>query len=95
MNIKHRSKWGLGREVRLRAADLHLDRIIGKLETNEPLRFKPAPASWQGKAKRVYRSRRLTMRMQRRMVALRLHQFAGQQASSRGQIMPGAPSGRR
>jgi hypothetical protein len=84
LNVRHRGKWGMGREERRRAADQHLDQIVGKLETNEPLRFKPPPASWQGKAKLVYRSRRLTMRMRRRMVALRLHQLASQAANDSG-----------
>jgi hypothetical protein len=86
LNVRHRGKWGMGREERMRAADQHLDQIIGKLETNEPLRFKPAPASWQGKAKLVYRSRRLTERMRRRMVALRLHQLASQAANDSGSL---------
>ena len=80
LNVRHRGKWGMGREERLRAADQQLDRIIAKLETNEPLRFKPAPASWQGKAKLVYRSRRLTQRMRRSMITLRLSQLASQHA---------------
>jgi hypothetical protein len=81
MNIKDRSKWGMGREERMRAADQQLDQIIAKLETNEPLRFKPAPASWQGKARQVYRSRRLTQNMRRRMITLRLSQIASQRAN--------------
>jgi hypothetical protein len=81
MNIKHRSKWGLARHERLRAADQHLDRIIAKLETAKPLRFNGAPASWGGKAQLVYRSRRLTERMRRSMITLRLSQIASQQAN--------------
>jgi hypothetical protein len=84
MNIKDRSKWGMGREERMRAADQQLDQIIAKLETNEPLRFKPAPASWQGKARQVYRSRRLTQNMRRRMITLRLSQLASQHANDGG-----------
>jgi hypothetical protein len=84
MNVKHRSRYGFGRAERLRTADQQLDQLIAKLETKEPLRCKPAPASWQGKAKLVYRSRRLTMRMRRRIVALRLHQFASQAANDSG-----------
>ncbi len=84
LNVRHRGKWGMGREERLRAADQQLDRIIAKLETNEPLRFKPAPASWQGKARQVYRSRRLTENMRRRMITLRLSQLASQQANDGG-----------
>jgi hypothetical protein len=74
----------MGREERMRAADQQLDRIIAKLETNEPLRFKPAPATWQGKARQVYRSRRLTMNMRRRMLRLRLGQLASQQLNDGG-----------
>jgi hypothetical protein len=84
LNIKHRSKWGLGREERLRAADLNLDQLIAKLETSEPLRFNGAPASWGGKAQQVYRSRRLTMRMRRNVVTLRLYQLASQAANNSG-----------
>ena len=84
MNVKHRSRYGFGRAERLRTADQQLDQLIAKLETKEPLRCKPAPASWQGKAKLVYRSRRLTMRMRRRIVALRLHQLASQAANDSG-----------
>ena len=84
LNIRHRGKWGMGREERMRAADQQLDRIIAKLETDEPLRFKPAPASWQGKARQVYRSRRLTQCMRRRMITLRLRQLASQHAQAAG-----------
>ena len=84
LNIRHRGKWGMGREERMRAADLHLDQLIAKLETRERLKLKPAPASWQGKAKLVYRSRRLTERMRRRMITLRLHQLASQAANDSG-----------
>src|SRR5580704_16195063 len=54
MGVKHRSKWGLTRHERRRAADQHLDQIV----TN---------------------SRRLTKRMRRRMITLRLNQLASQQ----------------
>ena len=64
----------------MRAADQSLDRLIAKLETNEPLRFNGAPASWGGKARLVYRSRRLTRRMRRRMITFRLSQIASQHA---------------
>ena len=84
MNIKHRSRYGFGRQERMRAADLHLDQLIAKLETRKPLRLNGAPATWQGKAKLVYRSRRLTMRMRRSMIVLRLHQLASQQANDSG-----------
>jgi hypothetical protein len=78
MNIKHRSRMGFGRPERRRTADLFLDQIIAKLETTKPLRLN-TPASWEGKAKLVYRSHRLTKRMRRRMIALRLNQLASQQ----------------
>jgi hypothetical protein len=78
MNIKRRSEYGFGRDARRRASDKRLDEIIAKLETNEPLRFKPAPASWGGKAQLVYRSQRLTNAMRRSMVSLRLNQIAAQ-----------------
>jgi hypothetical protein len=78
MGVKHRSKWGLTRHERRRAADQHLDQIIAKLETREPLRLN-TPASWEGKAQLVTNSRRLTKRMRRRMITLRLNQLASQQ----------------
>jgi hypothetical protein len=105
MNIKHRSRYGFGRQERMRAADLHLDQLIAKLETTEPLRLNGAPASQSrrqhngahgdpsdypalvyasaqgGKAKLVYRSHRLTRRMRRSMIVLRLSQLATQNAS--------------
>ena len=83
MNIWQRSKYGFGRATRRQASDKHLDQLIAKLETSEPLRLK-TPASWQGKAKLVYRSRRLTERMRRRMITLRLSQLATQQANNGG-----------
>jgi len=64
----------------MRAADQSLDRLISKLETGEPLRLNGAPASWGGKAQLVYRSRRLTQCMRRRMLTLRLSQLASQHA---------------
>jgi hypothetical protein len=84
LNVRHRGKWGMGREERMRAADLHLDQLIAKLETSEPLRLNGAPASWGGKAQRVYNSRRLTERMRRSMVMLRLSQIASQHAQDAG-----------
>jgi hypothetical protein len=84
LNIRHRGKWGMGREERMRAADLSLDQLIAKLETPERLSLKPAPKSWRGKAQLVYRSRRLTERMRRRMIALRLSQLASQHARDAG-----------
>jgi hypothetical protein len=83
MNIHHRTQYG-SRAERLIARDQQLDQLIAKLETREPLRFNGAPASWQGKAKLVYRSRRLTLRMRRSMIALRLDQLARQQANDSG-----------
>ena len=69
LNIRHRGKWGMGREERMRAADLHLDQIMTKLETNEPLRFNRRQRVGRASAK-VYRSHRLTQRMRRNMIAL-------------------------
>ena len=87
MNIKHRGQYGFGKEERRRTADKALDEIIAKLETNEPLRFKPAPASWEGKARLVYRNQSLTKAMRRRMIVLRLSQFASQQANNGGLML--------
>ena len=81
LNIRHRSKYGFGCETRRQAADRHLDELIAKLESHEPLRFKPTPINWKGKAKQVYRSQGLTDRMRRRMVQLRLGQLAYEQAN--------------
>jgi hypothetical protein len=78
LNVRHRGKWGMGREERMRAADQSLDRLISKLETGEPLRLNGAPASWGGKAQLVYRRSRLTQCMRRRMITLR--QLASQHA---------------
>jgi hypothetical protein len=86
LNIKHRGKWGMGREERLRAADQSLDRLISKLETSEPLRLNGAPASWGGRAQLVCRSRRLTQRMRRSMITLRLHQLASEHAQDAGSL---------
>jgi hypothetical protein len=84
LNIRHRGKWGMSRDERMRAADQSLDQLISKLETAEPLRLNGAPASWGGKAKLVYRSRRLKQRMRRRMITVRLSQLASQQADDGG-----------
>ena len=78
LNIKHTSRMGFGREARRKAQDRRLDALIAKLETNEPLHYKPTPASWGGKAKLVYRSRRLQEAMRRRLIQLRLQQLAYQ-----------------
>jgi len=86
MNIKDRSKWGMGRAERMRAADQQLDQIIAKLETTERLKLKPHPKSWGGRAQLVYNSRRLTQRMRRSMITLRLSQLASQHANADGSI---------
>jgi hypothetical protein len=80
MNIKRRTAYGFGREARRRARDKRLDEIIAKLETNEPLRFKPAPQGWWGRKQVLSHSRGLTHTMRRSMVSLRLGQLASQQA---------------
>jgi hypothetical protein len=82
MGITYRTRMGFGRSERWQARDKILDRLIAKLETIEPLRFKPAPANWGGKCQLVYGHRRLTWSMRRRLVELRLDQLAAQQASS-------------
>ena len=84
MNIKHASKWGFGRSTRMQASDKALDQLIATVETTERLKLKPTPSSWQGKAKLVYNSRKLTERMRRRMITLRLSQLASQQAKDSG-----------
>ena len=86
LNIQHRSRYGFGKQERMRAADLSLDQLIAKLETPERLSLKPAPKSWRGKAQLVYRSRRLTERMRRRMITLRLSQLASQHANAEGSL---------
>jgi hypothetical protein len=73
---------GFGRSERQHARDQALDRLIAKVETTEPLRFKPAPANWGGKCQLVYRSRSLTWSMRRRLIELRLNQLLSQQSSS-------------
>jgi len=83
MNIKHASKYGFGRDARRKAKDRALDALIAKVETKEPLLFKPAPKSWRGKAQRVYQSRRLHEAMRRRLIELRLHQLAYQDANAK------------
>jgi hypothetical protein len=83
LNIRHASAYGFGRETRRRAQDRHLDQLVARLETKQPLKLKPAPSSWGGKAQIVYNGRKLTNRMRRRMITLRLNQLANQQASSR------------
>jgi hypothetical protein len=80
LNIKHASRYAFGREERRKAQDRGLDELIAKLETNESLRYKPAPSSWRGNARRVYRSQSLHQSMRRKLVQLRLDQLASQQA---------------
>jgi len=83
MNIKHPCRYGFGRAARMQASDKRLDQLIAKLETRERLQLKPHPKSWGGRAQFVYRSRKLTEHMQRRMISLRLEQLANQQSSER------------
>jgi hypothetical protein len=80
INIKHVGRYAFGREARRKAKDRALDVLIAKLETKEPLLFKPAPSSWRGKAQQVYRSQRLHQAMRRRLIELRLEQLAYQDA---------------
>jgi hypothetical protein len=82
IGIAYRTRMGFGRRERQRARDQVLDRLIAKVETNERLRFKPAPANWGGKCQFVYGHRRLTVSMRRRLIELRLAQLASQQARS-------------
>ncbi len=84
MNIRHRSEYGFGRDERRRASDKALDQLIAKLETSEPLRFKPEHARWLGKSRIVANSQSLAVRMQRSMISLRLNQLASQQATEHG-----------
>ena len=83
INIKHASSHGFGRAARAEARDKALDQLIAKLETKEPLLFKPTPASWRGKLKLVRKSQSLTAAMRRRLIELRLNQLASQQHSER------------
>jgi hypothetical protein len=75
LGIRYRSAYGFGRDKRLRARDQYLDELIAKLETSEPLMFNPAPPNWVGRCRRVYRSQRLTARMRRNLITLRLNRF--------------------
>jgi hypothetical protein len=84
MGVHHRTSMGFGTSERMRARDQHLDQLVAKVETTEPLRFNSAPASWGGKAQLVYRSRRLTARMRDSMIALRLSQLARREANASG-----------
>jgi hypothetical protein len=78
LNIRHRSAYAFGRHARRMAKDRQLDLTIAKLETTEPLRLRPAPASWRGKTRTISRSRDLSLSMRKRMVELRLNQIADQ-----------------
>jgi hypothetical protein len=84
LDIRHRTKWGFGRQERLTAKDKVLDELIAKLDATTPLRFNPAPKHWRGKSQLVSNSRRLTARMRRSMVVCRLNQLASQQAAKQG-----------
>jgi hypothetical protein len=84
MNIQHRSKYGFGYAARRLVKDKQLDATIAKLETQQPLRLKPAPASWGAKAARVYNTSALTLLMRKRMVELRLSQIAMQTLPGEG-----------
>jgi hypothetical protein len=84
LNIWHRSRYGFGRAERLRERDKHLDRMQAQLDTTTPLRFKPAPKHWRGKAQLVTSSRALIMRARRSMIVCRLAMLASQQAASKG-----------
>ena len=84
LNIWHRSRYGFGRAERLRERDKHLDRMQARLDTTTPLRFKPAPKNWRGKARLLSNSRALTMRMRRSMIVCRLAMLASQQAANQG-----------
>ena len=81
MNIKHASAYDFGRDARRRARDKALDQLIAKVEANEPLRLKQAPAEWRGRTQLLNRSRSLTDSMRRSMIILRLDQLASQHAS--------------
>ena len=86
INIRHATRYGFGRAARREAKDRYLDQLIAKLETGERLKLKPTPASWHGKAKLVYNSRKLSDRMRRSMVSLRLSQLASQQTKDSGSL---------
>jgi hypothetical protein len=55
-----------------------------QLDTTTPLRFKPAPKNWRGKAQLVSNSRALTMRMWRSMIFCRLDMLLSQQGANQG-----------
>ena len=68
----------------LRERDKHLDCMQAQLDTTTPLRFKPAPKNWRGKARLLSNSRALTMRMWRSMIFCRLDMLASRQAAKQG-----------
>ena len=80
LNIKHASRMGFGREARRKAQDRRLDELIAKVEATVSPRLKPAPAVWGQRAAICYGSRRLRETVRRRLVQLRLHALASQQA---------------
>ena len=57
-NVHDRSRLGFGRNERLKASDKALDQLIAELETTTPLRLKPAPPSWHGRASIIQSSHR-------------------------------------
>ena len=85
-NVHYRSRLGFGRNERLKASDKALDQLIAKLETTTPLRLKPAPPSWHGRASIIQSSHRKLERMRRRMIALRLNQLASQQTKGNAHL---------
>jgi hypothetical protein len=84
LNIWHRSRYCFGREERLRERDKHLDRMQAQLDSTTPMRFKPPPKHWRGKAQLVSNSRALTMRVRRSMIVCRLAMLASQRAARQG-----------
>jgi hypothetical protein len=84
MNIRHASRYGFGRASRRQAADQKLDQLIAKVETNKPLRLKPAPAAWRGRRRQLNDSQRLANSMRRRIITLRLNQIASQHTKDNG-----------
>jgi hypothetical protein len=59
MAIAYRTRMGFGRSERRQARDQALDLLVAKVETKQGLRFKAPPASWGGKCRSVYNSRKL------------------------------------
>jgi hypothetical protein len=84
MNIHHRSRYGFGRDARLRERDKHLDRMQAQLDTQTPLRCKAAPKNRRGRAQLVSNSRNLVGRVRRSMIFCRLAMLASQQAKNSG-----------